>query len=211
MAIHLLEKTPDYQLGIWKIEEDEKQLQLLSGTIQRPGHVNQVRRLEHLAVRAIATAMDIQSMDIAYLPSGKPYLLNNEQSISISHTKNYVAVLLSHHQWIGVDLEHRSERIHKIRHKFMHPEEELSMRQFSNPKDETVALLLHWCAKEALFKAVPEEGVDFTQELRICEFTTIAQSGRFKGCFLRTGKEFEIDYYIGLDFVLTCSFSAESR
>jgi len=211
MAVYLLEKTEHYQLGIWKLEEDEEALLLLSRLPERPTHTNQVRRMEYMAVRAMASEMGIQATDIAYLPSGKPYLTKSKCSISISHTKNYVAVMISSHELIGVDLEHRSERIRKIRHKFMHPDEENSLKQASKPMDETVALLLHWCAKEALFKSVPEERVDFAQELRISNFAFLELSGCFTGHFLRTDRHFNIDYLIQPDFVLTCSFSAKSK
>jgi len=211
MPIHLLEKTDNYQLGIWKMDEEEELLLKQSGSKVRPSHVNQVRRMEYLAVRAMASEMGIQGLDIAYRPSGKPYVLNSNLSISISHTKNYVAVMLSPNELIGVDLEYRSDRILKIRHKFMHPDEENRLKQVSNPMSETVALLLHWCAKEALFKAVPEEGVDFAQELRISDFSPLGINGRFRGTFLRTGSAFVIDYRVEPDFVLTCSFSTESK
>ena len=211
MPIHLLEKTDTYQLGIWKIDEEEELLMKQSGSNVRPSHVNQVRRMEYLAVRAMASEMGIQGLDIAYRPSGKPYILNSNLSISISHTKNYVAVMLSPNELIGVDLEYRSDRILKIRHKFMHPDEEDRLKQVSNAISETVVLLLHWCAKEALFKAVPEEGVDFAQELRISDFSPLEACGRFRGTFLRTSGAFVIDYRVEPDFVLTCSFSAESK
>lgn len=206
MAVYLSENTPDYQLGIWKIEEEEAQLLKLSGLTESPSLTNQVRRLEYLAVRAMASVMGIKPSDIEYLPSGKPQLKDDALSISISHTKNYVAVLLSNHGMIGVDIEHRTDRVLKIRHKFMHSDEEIKLKQISNPINETVGLLLHWCAKESMFKAVPEDGVDFAQELRILELEALELSGRFKGTFLRTGKSFEIDYLVQPDFVLTCSF-----
>ena len=211
MGVHLLHETQDYTLGIWKMDEDEAQLLKLSGVVESPPLVNLVRRQEFLAVRALASTMGIKPEAIAYLSSGKPYLSDNSLTISISHTKNYVAVLLSTHTLAGVDVEHRSERIRKIRHKFMHPEEENCLKLITNPISETVGLLIHWCAKESLFKAIPEEGVDFTKEMRIRNLTSTESSGRFNGVFLRTGQLFTIDYLIEADFVLTCSFSAESR
>lgn len=206
MAVYLRETTQNYQLGIWKIDEEEAQLLELSGLSEPPALTNQVRRLEYLAVRAMASTMGIKPSEIDYLPSGKPYLKEKKLTISISHTKNYVAVLLSHLDMLGVDIEHRTDRVLKIRHKFMHPDEEIKLKQISNPINETVGLLLHWCAKESMFKAVPEDGVDFAQELRIRELDALELSGRFKGTFLRTGKSFEIDYLVQTEFVLTCSF-----
>jgi 4'-phosphopantetheinyl transferase len=212
MAVYLLEQSADYQLGIWKMDEDETELLKQSGLSDPPALVNPVRRLEYLAVRAMASVMGIKPADIAYKPSGKPYLAGDKALIiSISHTRNYVAVLLSAHALAGVDVEHRSERIRKIRHKFMHPDEENNLKQISNPLNETVGLLLHWCAKESLFKALPEEGVDFAQELRISGLSSPELSGKFMGSFLRTSQTFQIDYQVHADFVLTCSFSTESR
>ncbi|HET9570975.1 MAG TPA: 4'-phosphopantetheinyl transferase superfamily protein [Bacteroidales bacterium] len=211
MAVHLIEQTDHYQLGIWKIEEDEAQLLELTGISESPKLANAIRRQEYLAVRAMARVMGIEPTDIAYLPSGKPYLINHQSTISISHTKNFVAVLLSAHALAGVDVEHRSERIRKIRHKFMHPDEEHQLKQLSDPNSETVGLLLHWCAKESLFKAIPEEGVDFVQELRISHLTSLGWSGMCNGRFMRTNETFQIDYLIQDEFVLTCSFSTESK
>lgn len=211
MAIYLLEHTANYRLGVWKMEEDETQLEELAGVSAPASRVNSVRRLEFLAVRSLAAMMGIHASDIAYLPSGKPLLKAGDESISISHTKNYVGLLLSRHEHIGLDLEQRSERVRKIRHKFMHPDEEAQLKSISNPANETVGLLLHWCAKESLFKSVSEEGIDFAQELRISLLDSLDEAGRFKGRFLRTGEMFEIDYAIKPDFVLTCSFSTGSK
>jgi 4'-phosphopantetheinyl transferase len=212
MALYLLENTSDYRLGIWKIEEDENQLQTLSALTELPKHANPVRRLEFLSVRALACSMGVDANTIAYHDSGKPYLKNHGQTISISHTKGYVAVLLSPHEGAGVDIEQRSERILRVRHKFMHPEEERCLTNNIEDKDlQTTALLLHWCAKEALFKSIPDEGVDFAQELRISDLTTLSGTGSFTGKALRSGLDFCIDYRIEPDFILTCSFSAESK
>ena len=183
----------------------------MAGPVEPPSMVNRVRRLEYLAVRALATQMGIHSADIAYLASGKPYLKDSNLTISISHTKGYVAVLMSAHGQAGVDVEHTTDRVRKIRQKFMHPMEETVLTEVCKSINETLGLLLHWCAKEAMFKAVPEDGVDFAQELRIIDFGLQGESGSFQGCFLRTGRNFKIDYLMQPDFVLTCSFSAESK
>jgi phosphopantetheinyl transferase len=211
MAVHLLQHTGHYRLGIWKMEEPEAELQLLTGLNEPASHTNPVRRLEYLAVRALAVQMGVQAVDIAYLPSGKPYLKNSEDTISISHTKGYVALLLSPHARAGVDVEQATDRVRRIRNKFMHPDEEQTLSDCCGYEQETIGLLLHWCAKESLFKAVPEEGVDFASELRILGFTAPAESGTFSGVFTRTGRRFRIDYLVQSDFVLTCSFSTESK
>jgi 4'-phosphopantetheinyl transferase len=212
VALHLLKNTPDYQLGIWKIEEEVAELFALSGFAELPGYSNVARRLEYLAVRVLAGVFGIRPDEILYRPSGKPYLKDNTGYISISHTKSYVAFLRSSHPLVGVDIEQRSERIRRVRHKFMHPEEEARLKALSpDATAETLSLLLHWCAKESLFKAIPENGVDFAQELRILNLSLPAQGGQFTGRAIRSDVEFRIDYIVEPDFTLTCCFSAESK
>jgi 4'-phosphopantetheinyl transferase EntD len=206
----LFEQTADFTLGVWELEEDEARLADLAGWTDAPPHTNALRRREFLAVRALAVEMDIDPTRIDYLPSGKPFLMDGGHSLSISHTKKFVGLVLSDHPTIGLDLEYLSDRIQRIKDKFMHPDEIAEWNRTCPPERDVEGLLLHWCAKEALFKAVPEEGIDFKQELRIEGLQAPQTTGRFRGCFTRTGNWFEIDYRIFPEFVLTCSFSVES-
>ena len=64
------------------------------------------RRLEWLAVRVLLYTLSGEEKEIAYHPSGKPYLADDSASISISHTKGYVAVALGlPGREVGVDIE----------------------------------------------------------------------------------------------------------
>ena len=51
------------------------------------------RRLEWLAVRVLLYTLSGEEKEIAYHPSGKPYLADDSASLSISHTKGYVGVV----------------------------------------------------------------------------------------------------------------------
>lgn len=95
---------------------------------------------------------------IAYHPNGAPYLSGSSLHISISHTKGYAAVLLQDHPAAGIDIEYRSERVSRIRSRFMNPEEEAGI----DKEYETEHLLLHWCAKETLLKwSVMKRSISF--------------------------------------------------
>lgn len=210
MSLFHFEENRIYRYGIWKFEEDEDRLrEIVNEEVYTP-FTNPGKRIEFLAVRALAKAMDIDPKKIAYFQSGKPYLVDEGAlNISISHTKGYAALLLSPLKYVGIDIEQKSERIIKVRNRFMHSKEEA---QLSKQKgEESTLLLLHWCAKESLFKAIPDEGVDFLNELRISHFSVPAEKGSFKAKSLRNGIEFQVDYRIERDFVLTCCFSKESR
>jgi len=205
MGMFYLEDTGIYRCGIWKMDEDEDQLRKILGDyeISTP-FTNPKKRIEYLSVRALAMMMDIDPASIAYLPSGKPYLKNNDTNISISHTKGYAAIVLSKLDNIGTDIEQKTERILKIRHKFMRPNEEKIISEQAG--EALIPILLHWSAKESLFKAIPDEGVDFIKELQITNFTPPAEKGHFNANALRSGTTFQIDYRVENDFVFTACF-----
>lgn len=84
----------------------------------------------------------------------------------------------------------------------MNPEEEAGI----DKGHETEHLLLHWCAKETLFKMVGQEGVDFLRHLHVRPFP-YAEEGRFTVFETRTeeGSVFRLNYLVTPDFVLTRS------
>lgn len=194
-----------FSLGVWHMTESETELERLSGC-KAPDHLTSpARKREYLAIRALAVAMGIKPGRIGYLPSGKPFLIEDERSISLSHTKNYAALLVASDPRIGIDIEQRTERVNRVRHKFMHPSEEEALSAGS--LDETTGLLMHWCAKEAVFKAVPEENIDFAHEIRITRLPIpFSQEGEV--CFLRTGSCFQLEVRTTDDFVMAICHSA---
>ena len=103
---------------------------------------------------------------MVYLPSGKPYLADGSAHISISHTNGYVAVALHPTEEVGIDIERYGVRVCRVVSRFVRPDEEKTMNQ----GDEVYVLLLHWSAKETLFKVMGVEGVDFIRHLHIFPF-----------------------------------------
>ena len=84
----------------------------------------------------------------------------------------------------------------------MNPEEEAGI----DKEYETEHLLLHWCAKETLFKMVGYEEVDFLRHLHVCPFP-YAEKGSFTVYETRTGEGtvYRLNYLVTPDFVLTRS------
>ena len=164
------------------------------------------RRLEWLSVRLLLITMlgrqDVADALIGYTPAGAPYLLDHTHALSISHTKGYVAVMLA--PWgshPGIDLEQWGERVCKVASRFMREDEEVPLYHES----PVAALLLHWSAKEAMYKSMPQqEAVDFKQHLRIFPFP-IAAEGRFDAQEYRTSlqQRYSMAYRLYPDFVLT--------
>ena len=161
------------------------------------------RRLEWLAVRVLLYTLLGEEKEIAYYPTGKPYLADASASISISHTKGYVAVVLGMpDKEVGIDIEQYGERVRRVAHKFMREDEEASLFRGT----EIWSLLLHWSAKETMFKCMNASDVDFREHMRVLPFP-VNESGIFSAEEYRTAEKrrFTIHYYLSSDFVLTLS------
>ena len=189
--------------GIWKIEETSDELfSLLERGEEYLPELEKIRmehrRQEWLATRILLQQMTGEFFRIVYLPNGAPYFPDSPLHISVSHTKGYVAVLLQEQPAAGIDIEYRSERIRKIRSRFMNQEEEAGL----DPAHEVEHLLIHWCAKEALFKMIGQEEVDFRKHLHISPFV-FSERGTCTAYETRTANfhKFKLGYQILPDFV----------
>ena len=102
------------------------------------------RILEWTAVRVLLYDMLDRQVPILYHENGAPYLPEYEHlDISISHTRGFVAVALAEKGEIGIDVEQKSAKVERVRHRFVREDE------VAETQDQ---LLLHWSAKETAFK-----------------------------------------------------------
>ncbi|MCB2194707.1 MAG: 4'-phosphopantetheinyl transferase superfamily protein [Bacteroidetes bacterium] len=161
----------DVELGLWEITEDydtlRSQLILDDKDISTvESFKNHKRKLEWLSVRTLLKNMLGKDGKIVYGPERKPYLHNNSFNISISHSKNFTAILLSKKKRVGLDLEFMSSKILRIADKFLRPEE----LEHIEKDQELYHLYLHWCAKEALYKINDKVDINFVTNLSIEPF-----------------------------------------
>jgi phosphopantetheinyl transferase len=158
------------------------------------------RRLEWLSVRMLLYTLLGGEKKIMYRSTGKPYLPDYSYCISISHTRGYAAVILSSVNEVSIDIEQYGERIRRVAHKFMHDDEQPSL-YFNS---DVWSLLLHWSAKEAMFKCMDTAFVDFRTHFRIYPFQ-IQEEGIFQAKEYYTSKQrdFLIHYLIRPEFVMT--------
>ncbi len=77
---------------------------------------------------------------------GKPYLQNSRYEFSLSHSDNFVAVMMAKTP-CGIDIQTPNPKIDRLAHRFMHPSD---WQELENHNLETT---LFWSAKEAIFKA----------------------------------------------------------
>ncbi|MDR1737624.1 MAG: 4'-phosphopantetheinyl transferase superfamily protein [Candidatus Symbiothrix sp.] len=160
------------------------------------------RLREWLAVRVLLKRLTGEEKEIKYLPSGKPYLADNSFFIGISHTKNHVAIALHRELPIAVDIERIHSRIEKVADRFLTADE---AQQISTAQ-RLVHLLLHWSAKESLYKLLDIPTLDLQAHLHIHPFEPQSDgiaSFTAHETFSPHRQTFTVHYQLTNDFVMT--------
>ena len=206
MGLFLQHKTVDMQWSVWKMEESLDTLFSLLPDVRRVSCEQEMqrftsdrRKLEWLSVRVLLYSMLQEDKEIGYSSEGKPHLTDNSSFISISHTKGYVAVILSSVAPVGIDIEQYAQRVHKVSDRYIRSDEQTEPYQ----DDMTWGLLLHWSAKEAVFKRMENADADL-RKLRLTHFIP-QEEGTFQVQELVTAQQelYSVGYRICPDFVLT--------
>ncbi|MDR1335965.1 MAG: 4'-phosphopantetheinyl transferase superfamily protein [Tannerella sp.] len=202
----LLQKSAAPLWGIWKIGESWEELLALS---ERPdaclpflnGCKADSRKAEWLAVRMILRELTGRETEIAYRTNGAPYLPDAPYHISISHTRGYAAVILHPDHPVGIDIEYRSERVRRVKSRFL-TEAELRLAG-ENPG--TVELLLCWSAKETAFKMTGQQFADWQKDIHIlaCDFSPEAGFLTVRETLTPQSVTCRIRYEVTPEFVLT--------
>jgi 4'-phosphopantetheinyl transferase len=182
-VIFLEEIEKDTFIGLWKIEENpaelENQLQLKDHElgVLRSLQGNK-RNLHWLATRVLLRKMLNTEDYIDCRPdeNGKPILLNLPHHISLSHSYDYAAVMISKEKRVGIDIEIIKTKIERVKNKFM-TDEELSFIDNKNPIEHLYAC---WCAKEALYKLNGKKETSFKDNIRLQAFE-YAEKGKLNG------------------------------
>lgn len=185
-------------LALWKIEETAEelynQLQLKTHEKEYLETLNNGKRNLHwLGTRVLLRKMlnTSQYIDVDVDEHGKPYLKNFPQHISLSHSFDYAAVMISEDKEVGIDIELVKRKIERVAQKFMSPEE----LSFIDPNHRVEHLYICWCAKEAVYKLHGKKNVSFLQHIRLNPFTC-CDNGLF-GATLSTpelSKDFRVGY-----------------
>lgn len=123
---------------------------------------SEIHQKQFLAVRNILKLLLIQDSDLSYGADGKPFI--KSIYISISHSKEFVAVLVSD-QKVGVDIESNSDKCFQIKQKFIGVENEFPIKI-----DRKIAQIL-WNMKESLFKMMDFKEIDFKENLVVIPFS----------------------------------------
>ena len=201
MALFLTKDLDDdahSRLGVWHITESEAELQELcsipSDELEEISFIkNESLRKQKLAVRALLDAMFEEKVYLSHHDNGKPYIENNATNISITHTNDYVAVILNDLEDVGIDCESLDRDFSAVEKRALSEEE---IEDLDDDK-RNEQLAIYWCAKEAIYKKVSQRNVDFAEQIEIEDFH-VRGEGELEATFTdKDGYEEEL----GLEYI----------
>lgn len=160
------------KIGVWHIAETE---QFFTGIPLQREITHWHKRLQHLAGRFLLKELypDFPLELIKIADTRKPFLEDEAYHFSISHCRDYAAVLISKELRTGVDIEMENEKIERIIPKFLTDEEYLLIAPATLEKTAT----LFWSVKESIYKWQGSGGTDFKKHIRIVSITGILDEG----------------------------------
>ena len=172
-----ISSTGGTNIYIWKIEESLEELSnglaLTNNSISRlEGMKSQLHQKGFLSVRQLLKHAGYEDANLYYNEYGRPFL-RDDKHVSISHSFEFVAVLISD-QEAGIDIEKNREKIITIQHRFVNTE----VDSLSN-EDLIKQLTVIWGAKESMYKTYPYGGLSFHDHIGINPF--LFADGRSSG------------------------------
>ena len=118
--------TNDTTLGIWECSESLF-LDLENVCLTKKDHdkydkiKTESGQKQFVGVRLLLHHLfpTIENIELEKTANGKPYVKGLNEKISISHSGNYVAVLISKSKDVGVDIELIGDKAIKVKNKYM--------------------------------------------------------------------------------------------
>ena len=159
------------------------------------------RRCEWLAARIFINRLVGYCAEVCYSADGKPFLRNDSRCLSISHTDGYVAVALHREYNVGVDVEVVGAKVLKLYNRFL----SLAEINYLDKKNELLAILLYWSAKESFYKIIGNRGGSFAENFTVSPFV-VGASGDFSISYTDNGtliKKLPVNYIVDSDYVFT--------
>jgi len=192
--IHKTLHIEDASVLLWEITESEAELtKLLVNFEIYEIEFNQLktpkRRTEFLAARIALNTLVGFEVIITYTADGKPFCMDSNLKISISHSGKWVAVMLHPSKNVGIDIEIPTDRFLKLYRRFLTSKEQDTLFDAADLRKVQLA----WSAKETLYKIIGNEAVNFDKHLEISDFKA-TETGNFTGVHIVSGTEYTLHY-----------------
>lgn len=202
MALYLKKKLENKaQIAVWKIEETEQELINLSSVPTDEMEEimlfrSESQRKQRLAVRALLNEVFEEKMYLSHHDNGKPYLENCVTNISITHTEKYVAIITHDEDDLGIDMESLDRDFTAVEAKALSEDEIEELDDDADDRKEQLAI--YWCAKEAIFKRMSQNRVDFAEQIEVESFNPKGE-GELEATFIHKDgheEDFDLEYMI---------------
>lgn len=155
------------------------------------------RKREFLGVRIAMNILTGKNVIIYYNENQKPFLSDHSYHISISHSRDFVAVIAHPAYVVGIDIEGRNTKVSKVYQRFLNKEEQI---YFCRENDSGL-LEITWSAKETLYKIIGKEVHDFARHLHLYPFIP-DESGDIRASHIIKLKIFYLKYIQNDQFTL---------
>ena len=194
-------------IAIWHITETSDELYALLGTQRYDAQLltkkNESRRAEWLAVRLLIKELFGPECEVAYHPTGRPYLKGSNIHISISHTKGFAAVAYHTTHPIGMDVEYISSRVERIASRFT-TQDEAAYIDVHEEHERQMYHLINWSAKETLYKLFDSPSMsEFKEVFHIAPYA-LAECGTMEATVCSAARSvLAVSYRIFPTFVCT--------
>lgn len=190
---------------IWKIEESLEILQngisLTQNSLKRfQSMKSEIHQKGFLSIRHLLAKVGLDDFDLFYDEFGKPNLKNG-QFISITHSFEFTAIILSDRNEVGIDIEKQREKILKIAHKFTPIRE---YRTLANTEAIIRKLTIVWGAKESLYKIYGKRKLRFLENIYVEDFSFDSCKTTARINYMDFARNYEVEF---LEFEgFTCVF-----
>jgi len=207
--------TNDTTLGIWKcndlLSNDLESISLKGKDLELFAKIKtEVGQKQFLGVRLMLRHLlpEMETIDLQKTINGRPFIKGVKQKISISHSGDFVAVLISENNEVGVDIELIGDKVLRVKNKFM-SDFELDCFDKLDPDLRRDFSHLLWGAKEALFKLYSKGEVSFKENLLLAPFE-LKEAGTFIGNIKTSAINIncELHYFKVLNYMLVCALKS---
>ena len=187
MGLYLRKKLENKaEISVWQITETEQELiDMCSVPTDEMEEISLIRseslRKQKLAVRALLNEVFEEKVYLSHHDNGKPYLENCVTNISITHTEKYVAIITHDEDDLGIDIESLDRDFSAVEKKALSEDEIDDLDDDKEEKNEQLAI--YWCAKEAIYKRMSINRVDFAEQIEVEKFN-LRDEGELEATFI---------------------------
>lgn len=172
-------------IAVWEITETEKELLdiMAKDEEDRDEELEEISlykseqaRRERLSVLALVQTLFEEPVHIGHHENGAPYIENDSTRISITHTNRFSAVIIHPSEEVGIDIESIKRDFTAVEKRALSDDEreDLVDKDENDPEqmeERNTQLAIYWCAKEALYKRMGRNNVDFSEDMEVDRFS----------------------------------------